>query len=62
MYSDVLHLTTLSHATMLVRLAQKSCDTVALKPGHVLASMTDDLVCLSPVPTKIMHYNLQGHI
>lgn len=63
MYRDILHLETrMSHATMSVRLVQMSCDTAALKPGHVLASMTDDLVCSNPVPTKIMHYNLQGHI
>jgi hypothetical protein len=40
---------------------RKSCDRAALKPGRVLAGRTDDLVCWSPVPTTIMHCNLQGH-
>jgi hypothetical protein len=52
----------LPYATMKVRPMQKSHDRVALKPAHVLASTTDDLVCLSPEPAKTEHCNLQGHI
>jgi hypothetical protein len=54
--------TSLPYATMKVRPMQKSCDRAALKPARVRASMTDDLVCSSPEPTKTEHYNLQGHI
>lgn len=52
----------LPYATMKVKPMQKSHDRAALKPAHVLASKTDDLVCSSPGPTKTEHCNLQGHI
>jgi hypothetical protein len=54
--------TTLPYATMKVRPVLKSRDRAALEPARVLASMTADLVCSSPEPTKKEHCNLQGHI